>query len=97
MKIGNLKNKYITADQEQTADTEKVFLSRQHYSKYYYRTPKSPTLPQSNTIWTGTVVPLYPGGFDEIEWTDSECEEEEDEELSHTHHEMSERKCNMVT
>lgn len=105
-KIGNLEkqthHRWLSTDCWHL----KVFLSRQHYSKYYYRTQNPYTPPQedsqSNTIWTGTFVappPLCAGGFNEIEWTDSKRkeEEEEDEKLSHTHHDMSERKHNMAT
>lgn len=69
-KLEFLENKHITTDYEQTADTKKVFLSRQHYSKYYYRTWNPPLrskrTPNPTQFEHGTFIPLYAGSFNEI-------------------------------
>lgn len=84
------QNKHIAAEKEQTADTKRSFSLANTIQSTTIEPRKNPTLPQEdsqfNTIWTGTFVPFCAGVFNKIEWTDSECkeEEEEDEKLSHT-------------
>lgn len=97
------KNKHVAADKEQTADTKRSFspntIERTTTEPETHPSQRPQQDSHSNSIRIGTFVPFYAGGFGEIGRTDSECREDDDDELSRKHFENVRKRtqCRILT